>query len=249
LENTWILLNDVEGPVNLGSICRAMANTGFENLRFSGELSQDDFEAQKFAVHARPLLESAEKCQNLEDLISDMDLVFGFSPRDPWSDGAALNFDQFHEQYTQARGRKIGLLFGNEASGLSNEHLAHCRYRVALPANAQYVSMNLAQAVLVVLWEISRRQAEPLPTADPPQLAEPWEKEELLKNLRSFLDCMEFLNPQNPDALWKEVLPIFNSRDWTKRELTLLHAIFGKSRSRHQALRKKLEKALATKQD
>lgn len=244
MEKTWILLHDVEGPVNLGSVCRAMANTGFANLRFTGPLDQTDFEARKFAVHARPLLERAEKREAIQDLMEGLDVVFGFSPRDPLTDGSALSLDQFHQAFAEARGRKIGLLFGNEASGLSNEHLALCRYRVALPAQAAYVSMNLAQAVLVVLWEVSRKQTGPAPEPPSPDMAEPGEKMALLNNLRGFLDGLEFLNPQNPEHLWKEILPIFNRRDWTKREVNLLQAIFGKSRSRHLAVKKKLENAL-----
>ncbi len=243
MDATWILLHKVEGPINLGSVCRAMANTGFRHLRFTGALESDDFEARKFALHARDLLADGEKHQDFKSLVSGMDVLFGFSPRSPWTDGRDLAIDDFHDHYAKARarGEKVGLLFGNEARGLENMHLAHCQFRVRLPTRREYVSMNLAQAVMVVLWELHRGQgAGPKRDVLLPEWASPEEKQALLNNIHGFLDVLEFLDPQNPEHLWMEILPIFNSRDWTKRELTILQAIFGKSSSRHRALKKKL---------
>lgn len=246
LNTTHILLHLVEGPVNLGAVCRAMANTGFEHLRFSGELDKEIGEARKFALHARPILDQSQKYENLPTLVEGLDLVFGFTPRNPWEDGRGLSLDGFHQHYRQglADGKSVGLLFGNEARGLQNEHLVHCHYRVALPTHSGYASMNLAQAVLVVLWEVARAQQGVLPelTQPDPDMVSSTDKQQLLANIRQFLETIEFLNPQNPEHLWSEVVPLINSRDWTKRELTLLHAIFGKGRSRYLAsLRKALQ--------
>lgn len=241
MTGTWILLHEIEGPINLGSVCRAMANTGFEKLRYTGELEKTDFEARKYAVHARPLLEDSEHCQSFNELIGNLDVVFGFSPRGPWSDGRNITFDLFHQHYSRAanQGQSIGLLFGNEARGLTNQQLSWCQYRVALPAHESYVSMNLAQAALVVLWEIHRnfRKQEEEPA---PDFAGARERDLLLTNIRSFLEEMEFLNPQNPEHLWQEIVPIFRNREWTPREVNLLQAIFGKGKSRYRALERKL---------
>lgn len=240
MSGTTVLLHNIEGPVNLGSVCRAMANTGFANLRFSGELQGNEGEARKFAVHSREILDSAAHASSLETLTQGLDIVYGFTPRNPWPDGRGLDLDQFLVSWKQSveEGKQIGLLFGNEARGLKNDELARCHYRVVLPAHADYVSMNLAQAVLVVLWEI-RRLGEVGSSEPDPEMATGEEKAALIENIREFLDVLEFLNPQNPEHLWLEILPIFNTRQWTKRELTILHAMFGKSKSRHRAIRKK----------
>ncbi len=236
--STWVLLHQIEGPVNLGAVCRAMANTGFHSLRFSGELEQDDLEARRYALHAGDLLRGADKCTGLAELVGDLDCVFGFTPRDPWADGRALTLDGFHAHFSEAiaHGKSIGLLFGNERRGLENEHLVHCHYRVALPTHSDYVSMNLAQAVLVVLWELSRRGQQMLPRLSEPNFADPEAKRHLLGNLRAFMDSMDFLDPQNPEMLWGEFHQLFNSRDWTQRELNLLNGLLGKGRSRYLAL-------------
>ena len=70
------------------------------------------------------------------------------------------------------------------------------------------------------------------------------ERDQLVDNVRRFLDKTDFLNPQNPDHLWMEIMPIFKTRDWSSREIILLHAIFGKSASRYGALKRKYEKLL-----
>ncbi|CAM2006757.1 RNA methyltransferase [Acanthopleuribacter pedis] len=239
-----ILLNQVEGPVNLGSVCRAMANTGFSRLRFSGPLDAGVGEARKFSVHALPILEQADKCADINELIDECDLVFGFSPRNPWLDGRALDLDQFHEQLHQGvgRGKTIGLLFGNEQIGLTNHDLALCDFRVALPTNEGYASMNLAQAVLIVLWEINRKQAGRLDRNEPdPEMADGREKAVLVDKIQHFLKEMDFLDPQYPDRLWREVCLMFKTRDWTRREMNLLMGIFSKGANRYAALSRKLD--------
>lgn len=218
-----------------------MANTGFRALRFTGELEHDDLEARRYALHAGDLLRGADKYADLVELVGDLDCVFGFTPREPWPDGRNLTLDGFHACFAEARarGKRIGLLFGNERRGLENEHLVHCHYRVALPTHNDYVSMNLAQAVLVVLWELARRDQQLPPRLSEPDWADPEAKRHLLGNLRAFMDSMDFLDPQNPELLWGEFHQLFNSRDWTQRELNLLNGLFGKGRSRYLALTRK----------
>ena len=241
LWNCRILLHNIEGPVNLGAIARAMANTGFERLYWTGELDADHPEARKFAVHAKPLLEANHHQANFQELIQDSDILFGFSPRTPWPDGRNIGIDRFLTEFSKSlfQGKQLGLLFGNEAHGLENEHLAHCHYRVSLPTSDGYTSMNLSQAVLVVIWEI-RRFLQPSEVMSPaPDGIDSQARAILLENLRKFVDAMDFLNPQNPDHLWQELLAIFQTREWSPREAQILNGLFAKGKARYLALKKK----------
>ena len=220
-----------------------MANTGFGRLRFTGALNKHHPEARKFAVHADRILEDAVEAVDFSALIADVDLLVGLSPRTPWADGKSLSWSDFPARAAAwgRAGRSVGLLFGNEAHGLSNHDLAHCHFRLAIPTHDHYVSMNLAQAVLVVLWELfgALRGTEVSPPPAPPEWVSMAEKDLLLDGLKGFLEQMAFLNPQNPDHLWREIVPIFRSRDWTQREWQLLIAMFQKGRSRYEALKVK----------
>lgn len=244
-DQTTVLLNLIEGPMNLGAIARAMANTGFSKLRFHSELTGTEGDARKFALHALPIIEKAAQPENLEGLLEGIDCVFAFTPRDPWPDGKALSLDGFLSKTEEllAENKTVGLLFGNEARGLENEHLTHCHYRVALPTDPGYESVNLSQAVLLALWELMRHHKGKLSEkrAPDPERASADEKAHLVNNMRLFLESIEFLNPQNPDHIFGEVRHLIKSRDWTTRELELLHAIFGKGRSRYESALRKLE--------
>lgn len=238
-----ILLHQIEGPVNLGAIARAMANSGFSHLFWTGPLAAEHPEAQKFAVHAKNLLRADRHVADFQGLIQSADVIFGFSPRAPWPDGRNLGIDAFLDELNTclAAGKRPGLLFGNEAHGLANEHLAHCHFRVSLPTDDAYQSMNLSQAVLVVLWEIRRRLGSTQQTRAQPVPIDNQAKAVLLKNLHQFVEAMEFLNPQNPDHLWQELLAIFHTRDWSSREAQILNSLFSKAASRYRALRKKTD--------
>ena len=241
-QSVTVLTHRIEGPINLGALCRAMANTGFRNLRFSGHLEATDPDARRFAVHAGNVLDGAQKCDSFANLIEGFDRLYGFSPREPWPEGRVLDLDGFlgrFEADTEA-GMSVGLLFGNEAHGLENRHLAYCDAYVALPTSSEFPSLNLAQAVLVVLWELRRRHKSANPTpACCRKVAGPEKKAVLLDNIRGFMDDFELLNPQNPEHIWQEVAPIFKTRDWGPRELELLHVLFNKARARYTALKKK----------
>lgn len=239
----WVLLHRIEGPVNLGFICRAMANTGFSRLRFTGPLDGSEADAQRFAVHARPMLQSAVRCESLAQLQRNLTRVYGFSPRAPWDDGRNLSMDGFlvQAQRDLAAGHRLGLLFGNEAHGLDNEALSICNYRVCLPAVSDYVSMNLAQAVMVTLWELMRHTSEADARGKAATLATVDEKARLADRCLEFAAAMDFTGSQNPQGIEREFRGLFHRRDWTEREIQLLMGLFAKGRTRYQALLKKLE--------
>ena len=239
-----VLLHGIEGPINLGAIARAMANTGFHQLRWTGQVAPDHPEALKFSVHAAPILENGQKVSSFSELTQSTDVLFGFTPRRPWQDGRNLDIHGFLEKLGDAlaAGKKVGLLFGNEARGLDNAALARCDGRVALPTDSSYSSLNLSQAVLLACWEIRRRWVtNPIERQEPESIGAE-EKRVLIRNLRQFAESMTFMNPQNPDHIWKELLPIFKCRDWTKREAQILNGLFSKGTSRYRALEKKRPK-------
>jgi len=241
LNNIHVLLHQVEGPINLGAIARAMANTGFSKLRWTGPVPADHPQALKFAVHATPLLAEGHKAGSFVELTEHMDVLFGFSPRQPWPDGRNLDLAGFHNQLELAitSGKRVGLLFGNEAHGLDNAALSKCEGRVALPSDEAYTSLNLSQAVLLALWEVRRHWTSRPVLESGPETIDAEAKQVLIRNLRQFATAMGFLNPQNPDHIWQELLPIFKCREWTQREAQILNGLFAKGTSRYKALERK----------
>src|SRR5947209_4997126 len=157
-----VILVATRNPLNIGAAARAMSNFGFQHLRVVNpyELA---FREAKSAVGAAPLLRNAEEYTSLGDAVGDCSLVVGTTAArnrelrhalHPLTAGAAL----VSQAVTRER---VGLLFGSEKRGLSNEDLSHCQWLMRIPTEEKHPSMNLGQAVAVCLYEIVRDRESP----------------------------------------------------------------------------------------
>lgn len=243
LRDVIVLLHEVEGPINLGSVMRIMANTGFSCLRFSGPLQGDELDVRRFALNARDGLVSAQKCDDLDRLLQGTDVVIGFSARQPWADHSQLDMtallDTVHS--ARAQGLTVGLLFGNEARGLSNDDLARCTHRIFFPTAAAFPSVNLSHAVLLALWPIYQSTRADSEQAPPPDLINHDQRRQLVNKLLDFVDAMAFTEKPIPEGLRHEFEVMIHHGDWTTRQWQLWMALFNKAASRYRAMTKKLE--------
>jgi tRNA/rRNA methyltransferase len=157
LENLHVVLVRTRNPLNIGAAARAMSNFGALHLRVVTPYEKAFREAVS-AVGAAPTLAKAEEFDSLADATRDCSLVVGTT--------AIGHRELQHELYpfeeaakkirrALASGR-IAILFGSEKTGLSNEDLSHCHWLLRIPTREEHRSMNLAQAVAVVVYEISR---------------------------------------------------------------------------------------------
>jgi tRNA/rRNA methyltransferase len=155
-ENIVIILVLPENPDNIGAAARAVKNMGFSALRIVKPPRQWKTKAKKMAMSAKDILEKAEKFRSLQEAIQDLGLVIGTTRRAGGHRGVFLSFDKTIEK---ARGnslrQKIGIVFGRESKGLANEDSALCDHLVTIPTGHVYPSVNLAQAVMVLLFALS----------------------------------------------------------------------------------------------
>lgn len=133
-----------------------MSNFGFADLRvvLPYELA---FREARSAAGAAELLRAAEEYENVDDAVADCSLVVGTT---------AVGKRQLQQVRTLPAGAKaihnrlacdrVAILFGSEKTGLSNQELSHCHWLLHIPTSSQHLSMNLAQAVAVTLYELSR---------------------------------------------------------------------------------------------
>jgi len=233
LKDVSILLSRTEGPVNLGFIARAMANTGFTSLSYTGDVPLDHEDAQKFAVHAGDMLSGFKHADSFENLISDSDVLIGFTPRDPFSNSLPYAELKNYVYDSLSKGQTVGLLFGNEAHGLDNDEISSCTKTVALPTSEDYVSMNLAQAVLVTLWELKDTQT---PEMTPADLADRDLKNLLLNVVKEHLELIDYFKEKTNDPIWQEIKQTFETKELTVREAELIISMFGKSSVRYKHL-------------
>jgi TrmH family RNA methyltransferase len=152
-----VVMVATRNPLNLGASARAMANFGFSCLRVVNPYDVAFREARS-AVGAAALLRAAETYETVADAIADCRLVVGTTsvghrelqhPLRRLEYGARLIL----RALTQG---PVGLLFGSEKFGLSNEDISLCHWLMRIPTVNQDLSMNLGQAVALCLYELAR---------------------------------------------------------------------------------------------
>lgn len=148
-----VLLGPRRGA-NVGAACRAIKNMGAGRLFVVGG-DYDRDEARRTAVHAADVFDSRHESESFEAAVAPCSLVIGTTSRTrPWS----IPVDRIDDALADARRRgleatSIALVFGREDRGLSNEELARCHRLAYVPTAGDYDSLNLAQAVVVCLYE------------------------------------------------------------------------------------------------
>ena len=163
-----IVLKDTTHPGNIGASARAMKTMGLTRMVLAAPRTLLDSQSRAMAAGAVDILASAEIHDTLDDALVGAACVFGFTARRRAEGDFPLSVrDAGVEAARRIRaGGGIVFLFGGERSGLSNEDVARCRYAVEIPANPEYSSLNLSQAVQVAGYELRRALLETAENGD-----------------------------------------------------------------------------------
>lgn len=160
-----VVLHKPRDVRNLGAVVRAMKNFGFGRLRLVAPAPYDPADLLGIAHRADELVAAIERFDDLPAALADMRYVVGTSER-PHPDRPMRNDPRPFAAELVARAATAGpvaLLFGPEDKGLDNQALDRCQAVLTLPADPAYPSLNLAQAALLVLYELHMAALGPLP--------------------------------------------------------------------------------------
>ena len=152
-----VILVEPENPGNIGAIARVMKNFDCHELWMINPQTPIDEEARRRAVHAGDILDSATLFTSLKDAVDKVDLIVATTARlgrDYNVRRTALTPRQLAESLSTDKGT-VGLVFGRESSGLSNQELELANIVVSIPTSHKYASLNLSHAIAVVLYELS----------------------------------------------------------------------------------------------
>lgn len=136
------------GALNIGSVARAMMNSGFSELLLVNPAEFRNDEAYKMAVSAREILERARVTKSLDEAVAGRRAVFGVTARARHKRPRLTPAEAVER--IEALGQDTALVFGPEDHGLASEEIDLCQYLVGIPAHPDLTSYNLAQAVLLV---------------------------------------------------------------------------------------------------
>jgi tRNA/rRNA methyltransferase len=230
MESASIILMEPSLSVNVGAVARAMKNMGFTALRLvypQGGSEHLSDPARRMSAGAEDILEQARVFPSLGEALAGFQLVAGCTARKGQGRTPLLSPRGLRELAAK-RGpdTRFGVVFGREDRGLTNAELDLCHLVVTVPTAPEHPSLNLAQAVLLVCYEL-RGGAEAGSTDMPPRgsPATSQELEELYGHARDVLLRVGFLDPQNPDRILRVLRRLLGRAGPDSREVAILRGI------------------------
>ncbi len=141
---------------NMGAICRAMQNCGLDQLVLvKPSPDMDPVELRKMALKALPVYKNRKECNSLEEAVADCGAVAMTSGVDGfYRDHASTPRQAATELLEIAHQKPVAIVFGSEDKGMRTEELKFATHLIRIPSHHAYSSLNLSQAVMVVLHEL-----------------------------------------------------------------------------------------------
>ena len=140
---------------NIGASARSMKNFGFSNLKIvSPKQSWPNNKAKATSVGAYDIIKKTKIYRNTFDAISDFNIVISLSARRRDINKKHISMNEFLRIIRLKKNKKFGLMFGPEASGLSNEDLSLSNYILQIPTSKNFKSLNLSHSLTIICFEI-----------------------------------------------------------------------------------------------
>jgi len=224
LDSICIVLVKPKFPENVGSVARAMKNMGLNRLVVVNGCCPLLANAYKLASGAEDILERAEEFPSLREAISGMGYVVGTTSRERKEKGLDLTPEALARKLIPLSQRNlIGLIFGSEKEGLTNEELSLCHLSVRIPSVESFPSLNLAQAVMVVSYELFKTSME-VPKKEV-RLAQAEQLERMFEHMEKTLLRIGFLDIKNPQRIMRVLRKLFGRSQMDEREVQILQGI------------------------
>lgn len=208
---------------NVGAAARAMKNFGFTEMVLVGELPALEPVATWWASGAEDLVAAAARFATLDEALADVHIAVATTSSRARLVDRPMSPAELAALRASLEGERIlAIVFGREDRGLTAEELARCGRTAVIPTSDLHAVMNLAQAVAVFGWELSRPRETAPETRD---LATFEALERFHEAARSLLLDAGFLDPVNPDRVYDDLRAIAARSGLDPRELTILMGI------------------------
>jgi tRNA/rRNA methyltransferase len=225
LHNISVVLVETQIPENIGSVARAMNNMGIHRLVLVSPKNCDLSRVLKTATGTSiDVIEEMEVAEDLKKTLDPFRYVVGTTARTGALRPAMTGPRQLAQSLIPVcQNNHVALLFGPEDRGLSNAQLRHCHTIVTIPT-ARFSSLNLAQAVMILCYEIFLAFQEPEPRPLP-RLADKFELEGMYDHLRDVLMKIGFINPQNPEHWMLNIRRFLSRMPLRAREVRIIRGV------------------------
>lgn len=224
-DNVTIVLHQPRYPENIGAAARAMCNMGISQLVVVDPPNYDLYKVLKLATHfASDIIEKSRICADLKEALAPFSYVVGATAR-LGGQRRVINSPLMLAQrlIPISKENRIAILFGPEDRGLSNEDIRHCHVLVNIPTS-EFSSLNLAQAVMIMCYEIftAGREAN---EEFIPRLADRHELDGMYDQLKDLLVRIDYINPENPDYWMNNLRHYFTRMKLRAKEVNIIRGI------------------------
>lgn len=226
LDQIAIVLVKPKAPGNVGSAARALKNMGLSDLRVVAPRDWDLAAANVMAVHAGDLLERAGFFPSLLEALHDRTLIVGTTARTgPYRSEVRPLREAASELALATATNRLAIVFGPEDHGLSNEEIGQCHRLITIPAASDYLSLNLAQAVIVVAYELKLAVDASSPQPQALELAPAGAVEQMFLRMAEALEAIGFVSPENAGHIMLTLRAMLGRGGLRPRELDILNGM------------------------
>ena len=226
LDNVGIILVQPQIPENIGAVARAMHNMGLHRLVLVDPKNCDRDRMSKTATgSSTKVLEDMDIYKNLREALAPFQYLVGTTARIGALRPALTRPRSLAQQMIPiSLNNLVGILFGPEDRGLSNDQLRFC-HTIATVPTASFSSLNLAQAVVIFCYELFLATDRTQQDTDPPRLANSFELEGMYDHLREMLSKIGFLDPQNPEHWLLNIRRFLSRVPLRAREVRIIRGV------------------------
>jgi tRNA/rRNA methyltransferase len=224
-ENIAIVLNSPRYPENIGAAARAARNMGIARVIVVSPENYDLEKIMKLATHAaRDIVENIEVYEDLKSAIGSYNYIAGTTARIGGQRSTITSPSKLARQLVSiSQNNRIAILFGPEDRGLTNEDIRYCHTLVNIPS-ADFSSLNLAQAVMIICYEIHKVCKIP-PDNFFPRLATRHELDGMYEQLKDLLVKINYINPENPDYWMNKIRHFFSRFPLRAMEVSIIRGV------------------------
>ena len=225
LDNISIVLHKPRYSENIGAVARSMRNMGINHLVVVDPPKYELEKVVKLATHvALDIIENIKFFTNLQDALAPYNYVVGATARLGGQRQIISSPSQLAQKLIAiSKENRIAILFGTENRGLTNEDIRYCHTLVNIPT-AELPSINLAQAVMILCYEIfmaSRQETE----EHVPRLARRHELDGMYAQLKDILIRINYINPENPDYWMNKLRHFFTRLQLRAKEVSMIRGL------------------------
>ncbi len=226
--NISFILHKPQLSENIGACARAIKNFNFRKLILINP--KPIFPNDKIfatSVGAKNIINQSKVYENIEKVLKDIDIVIATSARFRNKNIKHINLEDLKKIDFK---KKVGFLFGSEASGLSNEEVSYANYTLQIPTNPEFKSLNLSHSLIIIAQVVSsiiKMRTKPFQKSKKVKSASKKEIQSMINLCLSNLENINFFKPkEKKPVMLQNLRNIFYKMELSGKETRILSSVF-----------------------